>query len=827
MKIKILLLFLISVLFIETTNLKAAGIDKEFAAEIAENFFRIKSYFHLNRSADDFKIYESFTISSDGKVYYYVFNFSEGGFVIVSGDDSFYPVLGFSLENSYQEENHPEGLDDWLHWYELQMKNAEKSGYSGCEKIRQEWENLINSSIINSEVSGFVNPLLSCKWYQFDNYNEMCPADPEGYNGHAPVGCVATAMSQLMYYFRFPPHGNGSNSYTPPYNNGVYGELTADFENTFYRWDEILDKVLEPNSAVAELCFHCGVSVNMSYTSVSAGANTSDVQEALTQYFNYLPSAEYFDRSDYPANNQWMSMLIENLNNGQPMIYRSTGGWAGHAYVCDGYSDSTHFHFNWGWNGCFNGYYYIDELIPGGINLSYGQAAVMNIYPDTINFEYPVFCHDQKILQSNAGTFEDCSGPENYQPDSECTWLINPDNPDITNIYLEFSKFNTETEYDIVSIYDGNSAGAPLIGTYSGSSIPGSINSEGNSLFITFNTNGINENSGWQLFYFAYSLPFCEDFHLLTATDGSFEDGSKRLDYTSGTNCEWLIFPETPVYDSVDRIKINFHSFSLASGDTLFIYDGNGYNSPLLGKFTGYDLPSDIFSSTNKVLFNFVTDDTMISHGWEINYYSLPPVYCHDTTYLSGTDGSIKDGSGEKNYVDDSECYWIIEPPGAEVFTITFSKLDVEKNYDYVKIFDYSENHPVLIEKYTGNELPDSSLVINTRRIMVKFYSDYIYNYDGFELFYTSSAANIEKVQTTEDFKIYPNPAGDFLIVENASSSETKSVIEIYEISGRKIYSAECKNFPAIVNLSNFGKGVYLIKIISDKKIFNKKITCV
>jgi len=60
-----------------------------------------------------------------------------------------------------------------------------------------------------------VLPLITTTWDQGANYNALCPADGAGPGGHVWSGCVATAMCQIMNYWRYPIQGTGSHGYYP------------------------------------------------------------------------------------------------------------------------------------------------------------------------------------------------------------------------------------------------------------------------------------------------------------------------------------------------------------------------------------------------------------------------------------------------------------------------------------------------------------------------------------------------------------------------------------------------------------------------------------
>jgi len=229
-----------------------------------------------------------------------------------------------------------------------------------------------------------VEPLLSTTWSQGCYYNTMFPEEELGECGHLYTGCVATAMGQIMKYHNYPEHGTGSNGYNDPNYDSVY----ADFENTYYNWTEMEDHLEDENEAVAELLYNCAISINSQFYSYGTGAFDISVRYALTEYFFYKPEAEFLWRDNYPGN--WKALLRDELSNDRPVLYGAeTQNAEGHTIVCDGFQDTSFFHFNWGWNGSYNGYYYLDTLIVGDYNFNLHHDAVIGIEPDVSGINEP------------------------------------------------------------------------------------------------------------------------------------------------------------------------------------------------------------------------------------------------------------------------------------------------------------------------------------------------------------------------------------------------------------------------------------------------------
>ncbi len=94
------------------------------------------------------------------------------------------------------------------------------------------------------------------------------------------------------------------------------------------------------------------------------------------------------------------------------------------------------------------------------------------------------------------GLFYDSGGTAaHYAHNENWTYTIAP--VGAATVTLTFTQFDTEANYDFLRIYDGPSVAAPLIGTYSGTTSPGTVTSSGGTLTIRFTSDGSTYNSGW------------------------------------------------------------------------------------------------------------------------------------------------------------------------------------------------------------------------------------------------------------------------------------------------------------------------------------------
>ena len=309
----------------------------------------------------------------------YVFNTSDG-FVIVSADDCETPIIGYSREGRFNPDNVPMQMEEYLQVFADKIQYSIENHMEADELTAKQWELVKTTGWLNDQKSTqSVAPMLTEMWHQGCLYNSLCPTLSKLPCGHAEVGCVAVAMGQIMHYWKYPAKGFGTHSYT---NQGI--TLSADFGSTTYDWNHMPDSLTEASSeaeieAVATLLYHCGVAVDMYYTVNGSGASSGDVPNALYRYFSYSKKIHFEKRDNY-SDEEWLSMLKDNLDAHRPVMYSGSGNQGGHAFVCDGYDDNDMLHFNWGW-GVANGYFSLGNLNPLGYTFNKNNTAIFDIIP--------------------------------------------------------------------------------------------------------------------------------------------------------------------------------------------------------------------------------------------------------------------------------------------------------------------------------------------------------------------------------------------------------------------------------------------------------------
>ena len=350
----------------------------------------------------------------------FVFNSTEEGFVLVSAEDNARAVLGYSDEGTFDANNIPENMQFWLQMYADEMAAYPQPLPKG--------KGVIPQKVIGDEAKGerrevkgerreaveesypTIAPILgNTVWGQGEPFNNKCPL----INGeHTVTGCVATAMSQIMYAHKHPTQGTGSHSYTTETKKL---KVSADFGSTTYDWANMIPDysgsyTTTQADAVATLMFHAGVAAEMDYTVDGSGAVSSIALAAMTKYFGYNKSINILPK-DFMKEEDILQEVASDLQAGRPVyVSGHTVNQEGHAFVCDGIKSDGYLHINWGWYGVANGYFALSALAPevqgtGGSasNLAFTEGVYVfsNIKPGTDGEATPLVTIDKLTRTSS------------------------------------------------------------------------------------------------------------------------------------------------------------------------------------------------------------------------------------------------------------------------------------------------------------------------------------------------------------------------------------------------------------------------------------------
>lgn len=365
--------FIFALLFCAIPAIGRQLTPAEALMRISSSPRSLSAYSTLSIDAEAPQLVETLTADSGSLNTVYIYRDAGGQTLFVAADDIVSePLLGYS----YAEESASAGelnpaMRWWLDSYSRQISKAINSGYS------------ITTSATVAADRKQINTMIGTRWGQSAPYSDYCPV----INGsHAPTGCVATVMSQVMNYHKWPQTGEGSSSY---YLYTVGKTLSANYADSTFHWD-LMDylRITESSpketiAAVASLMSAAGISVEMTYEHNSSGAVYRKAGSSLINYFRYDHGMRYIHRA-YFGIEDWTDLLYNELAAGRPVLYGGANEEVAHAFICDGYRTDGYFHFNWGWNGNSDGYFLITELNPqtqgvGGSSGGYNENQLMFI----------------------------------------------------------------------------------------------------------------------------------------------------------------------------------------------------------------------------------------------------------------------------------------------------------------------------------------------------------------------------------------------------------------------------------------------------------------
>ncbi len=596
---------------ISAITVSSMPVDGKSVIQLGQSAFH-QRMMALYTNTVDYELKNSYFLCEGEDSLIAVLNF-EQGFILMSMEDASEPVLAFSMVGDFDFETAAPAALMLVKQYKQELLSLRRMGASATTEVKKKWDALARMGAKDS-YTVVISPLITAKWNQSKYYNSFSPIDneaPSGYDNRTPNGCVAVAMSMIMYYYRYPVNGFGSHT-----NHTEYGDYTVDFSQQTYCYEAMMDELSFYNNEVAKLIFHAATAVDMMYGADGSGAYSEDVPYALATYFGYQSNCEYMYKRQY-SSQQWKNMLKEELNAGRPVYYsgREVDG-GGHAFVCDGYTEDDFFHFNFGWGGYSNGYYLLEnnDSVHNAVgNYSEWQAMVRYIYPASA---YPYDCSD-KLINSVSGTIEDGSNAHDYSNNANCTYIITA--PYMESISVNIQHFLTQMGHDSLSFWDGNPSQGHLLQTFSGALNDNTQCSfTADSLYVTFKTDDSVTDEGWRFDFIVHSTqwPNCTS-QMIREYSGVLSDGSTDGDYRPNASCYWLfVLPEA------SYVVFDFHTFDVSPEDKLMVYDMSNAEFVPIATYTGNVLPPSVTFNGNRFNLVFVSDNYLSGDGFELAWHT-------------------------------------------------------------------------------------------------------------------------------------------------------------------------------------------------------------
>lgn len=619
--------------------LYAGNVDVVKAQRIGEKFMKESTSFR-NRSVSSELVY---TYSdAEGTPYIYIFNVGGSGFVAVSAEDRVKPILAYSTEGTFSAENIAPAFNLTVKSYTDEIQYIRENNVERLSDIEDEWTRVEKTGCVKAVRNTRTVPiLLETLWNQNYPYNALCPEDGGGSGGHVYAGCVATAMAQVMKYFNHPVQGTGSHTYTPGGSYSPYPDQTANFGETLYNFERMpmqLDSTSTEDDIfyIAQLQWHCGVSVEMMYGPDGSGAYSEYVPDAIGQYFGYNPNANYIYKDWYWKDN-FSEMLKGELDLGRPLYYsgQDEGGGGGHAFVCDGYDENDFFHFNWGWDGKDNAWCAMDALNTTKYAFNVFNLVIQGFYPiDDEYYQRPAKAADVEVIENELNAKGDMSVTVSWTNPT-----TNIGGGALTGIDSVIIKRDFETIACFTDVKNGESM-----------SYIDNLEEDGNYEYSVLIHN-----------QYGYSIPVYQRIMVGPKCDLVFELNDEGGDGWKGGTIsiarDGMRIAKITLEDGFTETRV----VPMLQGDLTFIWNKAWFSGDY---YTENEISFNIYDANDELLFS--SPDSLIA-GRMFDYTNM----CHDTTSV----GEIQHNSSTMN---------VFPNPAKNQMTISAKGMNNVKIYDIV-----------------------------------------------------------------------------------------------------------------------------------------------
>lgn len=751
------LVFLLSV-----GQLLANPVDVNTAKNIGEKY--VRNNMQSLRSFQNSK--HVLTISDDkGNACLYIFNVEDKGYYIVSADDRAKPILAYSDEGCIDVNNILPAMAYYLEHYKNAISYAIVNNLPAESAIVDEWNSVKTRGVVSERTVGSsVEPLVDLLWNQVYPYNYFCPTENGGPGGHAYVGCAADVMAMIMKYWNYPEKGNGSHSYIPE----GYPIQTVCFSEATYDWDNMPVQIFTTSpkkeiEAIAELMYHCGVSIDMKYGSTASSGYSEMVPNAMKKYFYYTENMRHLYRDQHELG-EWEKLLRDNLNQGFPVFYAGTSQLSGgHAFLCDGYTEDGYFHFNWGWSGALNGNFAIDALNPTGADYNVNQRAIFDVIPDYAHKcmpKSPVVETEVKSVYSQEG---------------------------LVKIYVpELSELDEplETIDKVVVLRDGKEVFTEE------NAKPGSV--------VVF------EDKIEDYGIYSYSA-----YAVSNGVKGRW--GGASLSY--GPSCSWTIAASTSNYQGW-----NGASIKLLSGDDVFEEITVENATPIN---LSVQMPEGEVScvwTAPKMKIGQMSIMIKNSEGEVVYEFSGASNDIQEGVIYSGNNSCENCKAPEKLAAE----FTIVD--GKEGIMVSWEKAGSPQSYKVYRS-DNNENYvEIATVESTENQYFDANEINGVYYYQVTAYNDDCESMPAVTSDYNMDYVKVEHLSIGENAigaVVYPNPASERLNV----SAEGLANISVFTVVGQKVVDMDVYADEYGLDVRALENGVYMLKVSSRKGCFTCRIS--
>lgn len=431
--------------------------------------------------------------------------------------------------------------------------------------------------------------------------------------------------------------------------------------------------------------------------------------------------------------------------------------------------------------------------------LSTNEQLIVKFVTDTSN-EHEGFVASYIFLNGSqfcGGTYHKESGfiaspnyPRPYPHKRKCAWTIQA--PQGRKIQIKIIDFQLEPHkkclFDSLSIYNGQNRQSPKIGTYCGETIPESITSHGNAMFLEFKSDSGMAYKGFKIEWDTKSTG-CGG--ILTSFTGVIQSPNYPDPYHHNAECVWKIHLSRGSRIRLAFVDVEMERTDECNLDYVEVYDEPITRSPPLARVChNGNLKGEITSQSNVVTIKMRTDVSIANKGFKLNYWTL----CENE--LTGIGGIIESPNYPNNYPPQVNCSWNIKAPKGNNVSLIFPFFNLlpDCKNNFVRI-----SEAIVRRKICAYDRKNGIISTATNKVKIEFSasnSDLANTAKGFRLewkafgcgntFYTSDTGEIKSPN-------YPNSYNQAIEcmyhIRTRIGSKIILVVDVFDIE----QSNDCK----------------------------------
>ena len=318
-------------------------------------------------------------------------------------------------------------------------------------------------------------------------------------------------------------------------------------------------------------------------------------------------------------------------------------------------------------------------------------------------------------------------GTPEYLPNKNCEWIITVG--DGQQIELNFKyfelEFNGVCKFDGLEIRNGGNSYSPLIGQFCGDTMPDTIKSFSNQLYLKFYSDSSRNGKGFEIEWDGTATG-CGG--ILTSPRGSITSPGYPKAYGNNAQCEWRISVNEGSSIEIIFTDLDLETQSICAYDYLEIFDGTDSSASSFGKFcSSENHPMHLETSGNHAYIRMNTDDSHQGRGFSLKY----SINCNRTIFADS--GVIESPNFPNDYPNNLNCSWTVFVNQGNKINMEFSHFYFENamqyhnetgahvcNFDYLEITEINASKEPVNSKGKFCNVAPEPFNTTTERLVLK-----------------------------------------------------------------------------------------------------------